>query len=120
MTKQNQKQKQKQKKKTTQNKKTKKTAKTLRTRNKAQADVEAPVGASWTDILYGALPVLATLLTAIDGDDEDDDTEHAPMCRICGRVLELPGADHDRAPSDWLTPLPSYRDLGALFTKLTA
>lgn len=99
---------------------TKGTSRATRTRNTADYASDAePIGATLTDVLFGALPIVASIIAATfggDHDDADDHTDRVPLCSVCGRVLELPGANRD----DRITPFPAYRDLGALFTKAAA
>lgn len=101
--------------------KTTKTGKrTTRTRNAAHANDAESFGATWTDVLLGALPILASILAESDEEDDAEHSDRVPLCSVCGRLLELPGADHDRAPTERITPFPAYGDLGALFTKAAA
>lgn len=100
--------------------KTTKTAKrATRPRNASHAD-DAHISATWTDVLLSALPILGSFLAETDNDDADEYTDRVPLCSVCGRLLELPGADHVRAPTERITPFPAYGDLGALFTKAAA
>ena len=108
--------------KTTRKTKTTKTStRSKRTRNAAHTNAAELIGATWTDVLLGALPILASFLTVTDDDDDSGEhTDRVPLCSVCGRLLELPGVDPDRAPAERITPFPAYRDLGALFTKAAA
>ena len=100
--------------------KTTKTSKrAARPRNASHAD-DGDIGATWSDVLLSALPILAWFLAETDDDDADEYTDRVPLCSVCGRLLELPGADHIRVPTEHITPFPAYRDLGALFTKAAA